>query len=209
VIYRTDKPSTSKRPRSSPSNAKQPARRSKRKATAKSEPVSVKAEESHPNVHAEPTTNEPEDPHKGRDVRSMAPPPVTPTAPFHPLLSPVNRRLPTTPRIDVVVETEPEGDAGSVVDVHDAVHPPETTPTPPEAAAATSHQVHQLLRGLRSIVAATPLDPEDPSSILHRARTLSAILDTTILPRMMKVDKDIKDVLWMRWDYLNAALFVY
>jgi len=128
----------------------------------------------------------------------MAPPPTTPTASLHPLFSPVNRRLPTTPRIDIFVEAEAEGDTGDVVHVHGVARPPETTPTPPEAAAATSHQTHEMLRSLTDIVDATSLNLEEPSSILYRARALSAILDTTILPRMMRVDKDVKDLVWMR-----------
>jgi hypothetical protein len=183
---------------SSPSKAKQPARRSKRKLTAKLEPLSVKTEETHPDVHVEPVIGGPELPHKGRDDRSMAPPPITPTLPLHPLQSPAKRRLPTTPRIDVVFETEAEGEASDVVGVYDATHPPEATPTPPEAAAATSHQTHEMLRGLTDIIDTTSLNPEEPSSILHRAKALNAILDTTILPRMMKVDKEVKDLVWMR-----------
>jgi len=128
----------------------------------------------------------------------MAPPPVTPAASLHFLRSPVNRRLPITPRIDIVVETEAEGETGDVVDVHDVVRPPETTPTPPEAAAATSHQAHEMLRSLTGIVDAASLNPGEPSSIIYRAKALSAILDTTILPRMMRVDKEVKDFVWMR-----------
>lgn len=134
-------------------------------------------------MHIEPLLDEPEVQHKGRDVRSMAPPPITPTAA---LQSPTNRRLPTTPRIDVVV------------DGHDAGHPPEATPTPPGAVAATSHQAHEMLRNLTDIIDSTSLNPEEPSSILYRAKALSTILDTTILPRIMKVDKEVKDFVWMR-----------
>ena len=128
----------------------------------------------------------------------MAPPPVTPTPGLHPLRTPMNRRLPTTPRIDAVVQTASEGEADDFVGVHDAVRPLETTPTPPEAAATTSHQAHEMLRSLTDIIDATSLNPEEPSSILHRAKALNAVLDTTIVPRMMKVDKDVKDLVWMR-----------
>ena len=197
-LCRTEKPSASKRSSPSPPKAKQPPRRSKRKSTAKSGPVSVKTEETHPNVHIEPPLDEPEDPHKGRDVRSMAPPPVTPTPALHPLRTPMNGQLPTTPRIEVVVQTASEGETGDFVDVHNSVRPLETTPTPPEATVATSHQAHEMLRSLTDIVDATSLNPEEPSSILYRAKALSAILDTTILPRMMKVDKEVKDLVWMR-----------
>jgi hypothetical protein len=55
-----------------------------------------------------------------------------------------------------------------------------------------------MLRSLTDIIDAASLNPEEPSSILHRAKALSAILDTTILPRMMKVDKEVKDLVWMR-----------
>jgi len=103
-----------------------------------------------------------------------------------------------TPQIDTVDETRAEGETGGVVDVHDTVRSPEATPTPPEAAPTTSHQAHDMLRSLTDIIDATPLNPEEPSSILHRAKALNAILDTTILPRMMKVDKDVKDLVWMR-----------
>ena len=245
----------------------------------------------------------------------MAPPPVTPTVPLHPLLSPANRRLPTTPRIDDVAWTEAEGETGDVVDAHDMACPPEATPTPPEATATTlprtlvdaavgteaedeigevvdardvatlhrthadaavgteaecetgdvagardvacppqvtptppeataatlhrthvdiavgtevegetgdaadgrdmvcppeatptpfeatgvtSHQAHEMLRSLTNVIDTTSLDPEEPSSILHRAKALSTILDSTLLPRMMKVDKEVKDYLSLR-----------
>ena len=84
------------------------------------------------------------------------------------------------------------------MDIHGATRPPEATPTPPEAAVATSHQAHEMLRSLTTIIDAASLNPEEPSSILHRAKALSAILDTTILPRMMKVDKEVKDLVCMR-----------
>ena len=144
-------------------------------------------------MHAGTPIDVPEGPHKGRDVRSMAPPPVTPTP--HSVWPLMNRRLPTTPRIDVVDQTVSEGEAGDFVD---AARPLETTPTPPEAAATTSHQAHEMLRSLTDVIDATSLNPEEPSSIIHRAKALSAILDTAILPRMMKVDKEVKDVVWMR-----------
>lgn len=104
----------------------------------------------------------------------------------------MNWQLPTTPPIDMVTED------GHVVDDRDAVHPPEATPTPPEAVEATSHQVREMLRSLRDVIDATSLEPEKPSSILHRARALSTVLDTAILPRMMKVDKEVKDLVWHR-----------
>lgn len=116
----------------------------------------------------------------------MAPPPVTPTATLHALQAQVNRQLPATPRID------------SVADFHDVVRPPEASPTPSEAAAATSHQVREMLRSLTDIIDANSLNPEEPSSILHRAKALSTVLDTAILPRMMRVDKEVKDLVWMR-----------
>ncbi|KAF9653615.1 hypothetical protein BDM02DRAFT_1551574 [Thelephora ganbajun] len=180
-----------------PSKAKRPTRGSKRKSAAKSGPLSVKAEETHPNVHIESSPDEPEGPHKGRDVRSMAPPPVTPIISIHPLRPSVDRRLPTTPLVDVV-ETQAEGGTSDFVDVRDVVRPPEATPTPPEAVTATSHQAHEMLRSLTDIIDATSLNPEEPSSILYRAKALSAILDTTVLPRMMKADKEVKDFVWMR-----------
>jgi len=149
-------------------------------------------------VHIKPALDESEAPRKGRDVRSMAPPPTTPAAPPQPLRSPVNRRLPTTPRIDVFIEMEAAGETGDTVDIHGVARPPEATPTPPEAVVATSHQVHEMLRSLTTIIDTASLNPEEPSSILHRAKALSSILDTTILPRMMKVDKEVKDLVWMR-----------
>ena len=188
----------SKHSPSSPSKAKQPTRRSKRKPTAKAKSVSVKTEETRLLVHVEPDPDEPEGLHKGRDTRSMAPPPVTPVAPPHSLRSSVSRRLPATPRPGVFVETETEGETGDIV-----VHPPEATPTPPEAAAATSHQAHEMLRNLANIIDTTSLNPGEPSSVLYRAKALNTVLDTTILPRMMKVDKEVKDFVWMRWDCLK------
>lgn len=149
-------------------------------------------------MHVKPTLDEPEASRKGRDARSMAPPPTTPAAPLQPLPSSVNGRLPTTPRIDIFVETEALGEIGNVADVHGAARPPGATPTLPEAAAATSHQAHEMLRSLTTIIDNTSLIPEEPSSILHRAKALSAIMDTTILPRMMKVDKEVKDLVYMR-----------
>ena len=149
-------------------------------------------------MHIKPALDESEAPRKGRDVRSMAPPPTTPAAPPQPLRSPVNRRLPTTPRIDVFIEMEAAGETGDTVDIHGVARPPEATPTPPEAVVATSHQVHEMLRSLTTIIDTASLNPEEPSSILHRAKALSSILDTTILPRMMKVDKEVKDLVWMR-----------
>jgi len=156
-------------------------------------------------VHTKPVFDEPEAPRKGRDVRSMAPPPTTPAALLQPLRSPVNGRLPTTPRIDVFVETEAVGGGGDAVDVYDVARPPEATPTPPEAAVATSHLAHEMLRSLATIIDTTSLNPEEPSSILHRAKALNAILDTTILPRMMKVDKEVKDIVWMRYGHPNIV----
>ena len=188
----------SKRPPSSPSKAKQPTRRSKRKPTVKSEPISVKAEETHPSVHVEPTPNQPEGPHKGRDTRSMAPPPVTPMAHLHPFRPPASRRLPTTPRIEVAVETVARSETNDV-----AARLPDSTPTPPEATAATSHQTHEILRSLTDTIDTTSLNPEESSSILYRAKALNAIIDTTILPRMMKVDKEVKDFVWMRYGCSN------
>ena len=143
-------------------------------------------------MHAGPALGEPEGPRKERDARSMAPPPVTPITPLYPR-RPSVRRLPTTPRVDVVVGAETEGEIGGVV-----VHSLEATPTPPEAAPVTSHQAHEMLRNLTDIIDTTSLNPEESSSILHRAKALSAVLDTAILPRMMKVDKEVKDFVWMR-----------
>ena len=128
----------------------------------------------------------------------MAPPPVTPIASFGSLQPPARRRLPTTPLIDTVFEPQARGETETDVDAHDTGHQPETTPTPPEAAAATSHQAREMLRSLTDIIDVASLDPEEPSSVLYRAKALNAILDTTIVPRMMKVDKDIKDIVWMR-----------
>lgn len=138
-------------------------------------------------MHAEPPLDEPEENLRGRVVRSMAPPPVTPTAALYRLRTPVDWQLPTTPPIDLVAK-----------DGHDAVHPPEATPTPPEAAAATSHQVRGMLRNLRDVIDATSLESEDSSSILQRAKALNAVLDTAILPRLMKVDKEVKDLVCHR-----------
>ena len=138
-------------------------------------------------MHAEPPLDESEVLYKGRVVRSMAPPPVTPTAALYRLRTPVDWQLPTTPPIDLVA-----------ADSHDAVYPPEATPTPPEAAAATSHQVREMLRNLRDVIDGTSLESEESSSILHRAKALTAVLDTAILPRMMKVDKEVKDLVCHR-----------
>jgi len=55
-----------------------------------------------------------------------------------------------------------------------------------------------MLRSLTEIIDAASFDPEEPSSIIYRAKALNTILDTTIIPRMMKVDKDVKDIVWMR-----------
>ena len=105
-------------------------------------------------------------------------------------------RLPKTPLINTVFEQQAlQGEKDEVADVRGAGCPPET---PVEAAAATSHQVHEMLRDLTDIINTDPLDPEEASSILCRAKALNAILDTTIVPRMMKVDKDVRDLLWMR-----------
>jgi hypothetical protein len=83
------------------------------------------------------------------------------------------------------------------VNAGDAIPPPDATPTLPEAAAAASHQAHVMLRSLTDIIDATSLNPAEPSSILYRAKALNSILDTTIVPRLMKVDKDVKDTVWM------------
>lgn len=185
----------SKHSQPSPSKAKQPVRRSKRKPAAKPKPFAVKIEESHPNVHVETALNEPGGPRKRRDARSMAPPPTTPVTPPQPLQLSVNRRLPTTPRIDVFVEKEAGGGA---VGARDVSHLSAAIPTLPEAAAVTSHRAREMLRSLTDIVDATSFLPEEPSSILYRAKALSALLDTAVLPRVMKVDKDVKDLVWMR-----------
>ena len=100
--------------------------------------------------------------------------------------------------MDIANETRAEGETSGIMDVHDTVRSPEATPTPPEAAPATSHQTHEMLRSLTDIIDATSLKPEEPSSILYRAKALNDILDTTILPRMMRVDKEVKDIAWMR-----------
>jgi hypothetical protein len=121
----------------------------------------------------------------------MAPPPVTPTASFHLPRPPLHRRLPTTPLIDTVFGTQGDGETDEVSNVHD-------TQTPPEVAAATTHQVHQMLRSLTEIIDTASLNPEETSSMLYRAKALNTILDTTIIPRMMKVDKDVKDIVWTR-----------
>jgi hypothetical protein len=189
AFLRTEKPSTSKR--SSSSRAKRPAK-SNRKSATKSGAVPIKTEETHPNMHAKPPLDEPEVLYRGRDARSMAPPPVTPTAALYRLRTPVNWQLPTTPPIDLIAG------GGHAVDDHDVVHPPEATPTPPEAVAATSHQVREMLRSLKDVIDTPSLESEESSSILHRAKALSAVLDTAILPRMMKVDKEVKDLVCHR-----------
>ena len=55
-----------------------------------------------------------------------------------------------------------------------------------------------MLSGLTEIIDAASLDPKESSSIFYRAEALNTILDTAILPRMMKVDKNVKDIVWMR-----------
>jgi hypothetical protein len=55
-----------------------------------------------------------------------------------------------------------------------------------------------MLRNLTDTIDAASLNPEESSSILYRAKALSTILDTVIVPRMMKVDKEVKDLVWMR-----------
>ena len=84
------------------------------------------------------------------------------------------------------------------------VRPSESTPTPPEAAPATSHQTRKMLRNLTDIIDTTSLDPEEESSILYRAKAVNAVLDTTIVPRLMKVDKDVKDLVWMRSEPIES-----
>lgn len=180
------------------SKAKQPARRSKRKSTAKLGLPSVKVEEFNPSLHAEPTLDEPDFPPKGRDVRSMAPPPVTPTASFDFFRPPALRQLPATPRTDSFFEPLAGDGTGKDVDPHDTGRRSEATPTPPEAAVATSRQAREMLCSLTDIIDTIPPNPEEPSSILSRAKALNAILETTIVPKMMKVDKDVKDIVWMR-----------
>ena len=122
------------------------------------------------NLRAKPSLDEPDATPKGRYARSMAPPPVTPTS--H--IPPGRRWLPTTPLAETSFEPQPE------------------------ATAATSHQVHEMLRSLTEIIDTVSFDPKEPSSILYRAKALNAILDTAIVPRMMKVDKDVKNITWMR-----------
>lgn len=175
--------------------AKQSIRRSKRKSTAKSGLASIKAKEI--NLYARPTPDEPDVSRKGRD-RSMAPPPTTPTVPFDSLRPTASRRLLTTPRTDTFFEPQAGSETGKDADTHDARRRLETNSTPTEAAVATSHQTHEMLRSLADIIDRTSLDPEKPSSILYRAKALDAILDTTIVPRMMRVDKDVKDIVYMR-----------
>ena len=60
-----------------------------------------------------------------------------------------------------------------------------------------------MLRSLTDTIDTTSLNPEESSSILYRAKALNAIIDTTILPRMMKVDKEVKDFVWMRYGCSN------
>ena len=99
-------------------------------------------------------------------------------------------RLPKTPRLDTVFEPQAEGEPVNDEDAQDTGSQPETTPT--------SHQAHGMLRRLTNIIDTVSLNPEEPSSILYRAKALNTILDTTIVPRMMKVDKDVNDIVWMR-----------
>jgi len=188
----TDKPSALKRSTPSSSKAKQPARRSKRKSSARLRLPSVKAEETTPNLHAEPTLDEPDVPHKGRDVRSMAPPPVTPTASMKSfrLLRAVPLLL--TPPIDTVFEPQAGGETGKDVGAQ------ETIPTPPEAVVVTSDQAHEMLRSLTDIIDTGSLNPVEPSSIFYRAKALNTLLDTIIIPRTIKMDKDVKDIVWMK-----------
>ena len=151
------------------------------------------AEGINPNLRAESTVDGSDVPPKGAYVRAMAPPPMTPAACSDAHWGSAHVRLPKTPRLDAVFEPQAEGEHGK-----DTGSQPEPTPTPPEATAATSHQAHEMLRRLTDIVDAASLNPEEPSSILYRAKALSTILDTTIVPRMMKVDKDVNDIVWMR-----------
>lgn len=124
----------------------------------------------------------------------MAPPPATPTA-----LRPTGpRQLLTTPRIGNFLGPQAGSEIGEDGDVYDAGRQPEATPTPPEAVPATSHQAHEMLRSLTGIIDGASLNPEEPSSILYRAQAVDAILNTTVVPRLMRVDKDVKDILYMR-----------
>lgn len=107
-------------------------------------------------------------------------------------------RLPPTPPIDAVFETQTEAEGGGIQGSHGAIRLHRATSTLPEATPATSHQVREMLRNLTDIIDTTSLDPEEPSSILYRAKALNTILDTTIVPRAMKLDKDVKDIKWMR-----------
>lgn len=176
----------------SSSKAKRPTKGSKRKSIPKPG-CSVKAEEANPDARVEPLLSD--RPHRGRDVRSMAPPPVTPT---ESLMLPAHGRLPTTPRIDATFEMQPVEETDEITDAYNTDGPQESTPTPPEPAAATSHQTREMLRHLAHIINTTSLNPEEPSSILYRAKALSTILDATIVPRMMRVDKEVKDFVYMR-----------
>lgn len=128
----------------------------------------------------------------------MAPPPITPTASLNDLRLLMLSRLPPTPPIDAVFETQIEAEGDEVPGARGMIRLHETAPTLPGAAPATSHQVREMLRNLTDIIDTTSLDPEEPSSILYRARALNTILDTIIVPRAMKLDKDIKDITWMR-----------
>lgn len=107
-------------------------------------------------------------------------------------------RLPPTPPIDALFETQTEAEDDEVPGAHGAIRLHETRPMFPEATPATSRQVREMLRNLTDIIDTTSLDPEEPSSILYRAKALNTILDTIIVPRAMKMDKDIKDITWMR-----------
>lgn len=55
-----------------------------------------------------------------------------------------------------------------------------------------------MLRTMSKLIDATSLDPDHPTSIHYQAIALDRVIEEKILPRLMKVDKDVKDLVWTR-----------
>jgi hypothetical protein len=102
--------------------------------------------------------------------------------------------------------------AGNSTPVSPAHHTPNCTPprtpqpmhrprfsahpsTPPQP---TYHETHQMLRILTGLINATSFDPNSTTSIEYKINEIDQLLNEKVIPRLMKVDKDVKDLVWMR-----------
>jgi hypothetical protein len=129
------------------------------------------------------------------DTRASAPSAAVPAAPFAangvptPELSSDRPIAFTPPRTPV---------RRSPVPVQGASPQLPAIPPPARPSQPTYHETHEMLRTLTKLINATSLTPSHPTSIEYQINAIDQLLEEKILPRIMKVDKDIKDMIWTR-----------